>query len=176
MKIEVSGIHGPVQSGVDEYIHKKLEKLTRYLDRGVSVKVVLRVERQSHITEVNVVADRVSIHGEGRSEDVYVSVEKAADKVMRQAQKHKEKLKSHKRGGRAIQEEGSRSTPDSSENPAGPIHITRQLAKPMDIDEAVMQLNLSRERFLVFLNAASGKVNVVYKMNSRGYGLIEPEA
>jgi len=55
------------------------------------------------------------------------------------------------------------------------FHITRQIAKPMSLDEAAMQLDLSRDKFLVFLNAATEQVNVIYKMTSGGYGLIEPQ-
>lgn len=175
MKVEVSGIHIPIQDEVDKHIRKKLEKLTKYLDRIVSAKVILKMERERYITEINVLANRAMIHGEGTSEDVYVSIEKAVDKVDRQARKLKERLKSHKRRSKAAQEKMSPEVSSLPEVRSGVVHITRQIAKPMNLDEAAMQLDLSREKFLVFLNAATGQINVIYKMSSGGCGLIEPQ-
>ena len=175
MKIEVSGIHIPIQDEVDKHIRKKLEKLTKYLDKVVSVKVILKMERERYITEINVLAKKATIYGEGTSEDVYVSIEKAVDKVRRQARKFKERLKSHKYRARLAQEKMPLELSSLPEVRSKVIHITPQIAKPMNLDEAVMQMDLSREKFLVFLNAATAQVNVIYKMHSGDYGLIEPQ-
>lgn len=175
MKIEVSGIHVPIQEEVDKHIRKKVEKLTKYLDRIVSAKVILKMQRETYITEINVLGNRTSIHGEGTSEDLHVSIDKAVDKVRRQVRKVKEKLKSHKHRARLAQERMSFKDESLPGARSEAIHITRQIAKPMNLDEATMQLDLSRDKFLVFVNAATEQVNVIYKMTSGGYGLIEPE-
>ncbi len=175
MKIEVSGIHIPIQDEVDKHIRKKLEKLTKYLDRVVSVKVILKMERERYITEISVLAKKATIYGEGGSENVYVSIEKAVDKVGKQARKFKERLKSHKHYARLAQERMPLEVSSLPEAESKVVHITRQIPKPMNLDEAVMQMDLSREKFLVFLNAATAQVNVIYKMHSGDYGLIEPQ-
>ena len=175
MKIEVSGIHIPIQEEVDNHIRKKLEKLTKYLDKMVSVKVILKMERERYITEINVLAKKATIYGEGRSEDVYVSIEKAVDRVGRQVRKFKERSKSHKHHARLAQERMPLELSSLPEVRSKVIHVTRQIAKPMSLDEAVMQMDLSREKFLVFLDAATAQVNVIYKMHSGDYGLIEPQ-
>jgi putative sigma-54 modulation protein len=175
MKIEVSGIHVPIQEEVDKHIRQKVEKLTKYLDRIVSAKVILKMQRETYITEINVLGSRTSVYGEGISEDLYVSIDKAVDKVRRQVRKVKEKLKSHKHRARLAQERMSSEHESLPGARSEVIHITRQIAKPMNMDEAAMQLDLSQEKFLVFLNAATEQVNVMYKMTSGGYGLIEPQ-
>lgn len=175
MKIEVSGIHIPVQDEVDKHIRRKVEKLTKYLNRIVSAKVILKMQRETYITEISVLANRANIHGEGTSEDMYVSIDTAVDRVRRQARKLKDKLKSHKHRPRLAQERMSLQDQSLPEAQSKVVHITRQIAKPMNLDEAAMQLDLSRDQFLVFLNAATEQINVIYKMTSGGYGLIEPE-
>jgi len=178
MQVEVSGTHHiPVTADLDEYIRKKLQKINKYLRRVFSVRVRLKEEKKRYLAEINVVADGLTIHGDGSSPDLYSSVEIAIDKVNRQAKKFKEKIKSRrsrlrmKKGGflSTISEESVHS------NYPQITHITRAIAKPMTVDEAAGELSLGQDRFFFFLNTDTDQINVLYLTDDGNFGLIEPQ-
>ena len=177
MKMEVSGTHVPVTANLDKHIRKKLQKINKYFRRAFSARVRLKGEKNRFSTEINVVADGLTIHGDGSSPDLYTSVETAIDKVNRQATKFKEKIKSHRSRMRMKKRISSStvspSTPHSNYPPM--THITRAIAKPMTIDEAARQLFLSQDRFFFFLNTDTDQINVLYSTDDGNFGLIEPQ-
>ncbi len=174
MQVEISGIHIPITEGIDEYIKKKLGKLNKYLHQVSSARIVLKVEKGRYLAEVNVISNRFTIHGSGVASDLYVSIDTAIDKVNRQAKRHKEKIQSHRfRGG--LKEVVSTSRNLSSDTQPKIVQIIRKIAKPMNVDEAAVQLDLEGNIFLVFLNRDTNQVNVIYKRNGGDFGLIEPQ-
>ena len=177
MQVEVSGTRVPVTADLDKYIRKKLQKINKYLRRVFSVRVRLKEEKKRYLAEINVVADGLTIHGGGSSPDLYISVETAIDKVNRQAKKFKEKIKS-RRSHIWMKKRGSLSTvsQDSVHSNYPQItHITREVAKPMTVDEAARELSLSQDRFFFFLNVDTNQVNVLYLTDDGNFGLIEPQ-
>ncbi|MCK4419422.1 ribosome-associated translation inhibitor RaiA [Candidatus Aerophobetes bacterium] len=174
MQVEISGIHIPITEGIDEYIKKKLGKLNKYLHQVSSARIVLKVEKGRYLAEVNVISNRFTIHGNGVASDLYASIDTAIDKVNRQAKRHKEKIQSHRsRGG--LKEVVSTSRNLSSDTQPKIIQVIRKIAKPMNVDEAAIQLDLEGNIFLVFLNRDTNQVNVIYKRNGGDFGLIEPQ-
>ena len=174
MQVEISGIHIPITEGIDEYIKKKLGKLNKYLHQVSSARIVLKVEKGRYLAEVNVISNRFTIHGSGVASDLYASIDTAIDKVNRQAKRHKEKIQSHRsRGG--LKEVVSTSRNLSSDTQPKIIQVIRKIAKPMNVDEAAIQLDLEGNIFLVFLNRDTNQVNVIYKRNGGDFGLIEPQ-
>ncbi|RLE14126.1 hypothetical protein DRI96_01875, partial [Candidatus Aerophobetes bacterium] len=112
----------------------------------------------------------------GNAADLYSSVEDAIDKVVRQSKKYKEKKKSHRvTVGAKNPRLGMRVGGEETEDRPAVVKVKRELAKPMSVDEAVMQLNLSKDNFFVFLNAETNNVNVIYRREDGTFGLIEPE-
>ena len=98
-----------------------------------------------------------------------------------QARRAKTRLKDHKRHGSDVREEserdeGSRRSAAQNEDTPRIVETSAIPVKPMSIDEAVMQLEGSDEHFLVFHNAGSNQVNVVYRRADNNLGLIKPEA
>ncbi len=177
MQVEVSGIHVSVTADLDKYIRKKLQKINKYLRRVLSARVRLKEEKKRYLAEINVVADGLTIHGDGSSPDLYTSVETAIDKVNRQAKKFKEKIKS-RRSRIRIKKRGSLSTVSQESvhsNYPQITHITREVAKPMTVDEASREFSLSQDRFFFFLNVDTNQVNVLYLIDDGNFGLIEPQ-
>jgi len=176
MQIEISGIHIPITEEIDKHIRKKLSKINKYLHRIISARVILKAEKESYFTEINVIANGITIHGNAVNPDLYISIETAVDKINRQARKHKEKIKSHR--SRNTSEKtpllnSLSTTSDDTEHKV--IHVSREIAKPMTVDEAIMQLKMRANKFFVFLNSNTNQVNVVYRKENGDFSLIEPQ-
>lgn len=177
MQVEVSRTHVPVNADLDKHIRKKLQKINRYLQRVFSARVRIKEEKKRYLTEINVVADGFTIHGDGSSPDLYSSVESAIDKVNKQAKKFKEKIKSH-RSRMRTKKRGLLSTISQESvhsNYPQITHITRAIAKPMTVDEAFGELSLSQDRFFFFLNTDTNQINVLYLTDDGNFDLMEPQ-
>ena len=119
------------------------------------------------------------LKGIERSEDMYASIDLAVDKIERQVVKYKEKLTSRKNiENRESMENLKLSVYDYDEDSAidePTVVISKQIpAKPMDIEEAIMQMDLMNRNFFVFRNAENSEINVVYKRDDGKVGIIEP--
>lgn len=177
---------------IKEYAREKVERVNKYLDRASEAHVVYTLERHNHICDITIHAGAFSMRGREKSEDMYASVDLAMDKIERQLKRYKEKLKHHKGGAHHHLAELEQikvkhtafSVPEEQEAQskaaAAPEHrvikTNEFLAKPMTVDEAVMQMDLINNDFLVFTNATTRDVNVVYRRKDGHYGLIEAGA
>ena len=159
------------------YVQDKLDRFDRFLDNPAEASVVLSVEKFRHMAEINIVGDRLTINGKEETEDMYSAIDMVLDKMEKQIKKSKEKIRERRSTAKSknkglLEEEVS----GSDEDPE--IHIrTKNIEyKPMDVEEAAMQLDLTDDSFLVFTNARSDKVNVLYRRNDGHYGLIQPNS
>jgi len=175
MQIDISGSRISITEEIDKYIKKKLNKLNKYFRRIFSVRVTLKAEKKGYLTEINVTADGVTIHGNEVDSDLHNSIEAAVDKVNRQARKHKEKVKSHRSRDTSEKRTSYPSSLASASTEHKTIYTTKEIAKPMTADEAVMQLEMEKNRFFVFLNSNTNQINVVYKREDGSFVLIEPQ-
>jgi putative sigma-54 modulation protein len=135
-----------------------------------------------HTVEVTIPLPGLVLRAEDESDDMYASIDAVVDKLERQIRKHKTKL------NRKFRQEGSLKTL-FVEDPAGGVAVAedaeldelevvrtkRFLLKPMDVEEAILQMNMVGHNFFVFSNIDNEEVNVVYKRNDGKYGLIERE-
>jgi putative sigma-54 modulation protein len=162
-----------------DYARDKLIRVEKYLDAPLDASVVLTVEKFRHIADVTVSSDGLKINAQEQTEDMYSAIDMVVDKIERQLKRHRQKMKSKKasKKGRARENDNALSpAPQAAETDEGPqlVRTQQMFAKPMDADEALMQLDLSEDSFLVFTNATTEKINVVYKRDDGHYGLIEP--
>ena len=157
------------------YVKNKLDKLDKLLDNPAEANVVLSVEKINHIAEIKLAGDRLNINCREKTGDMYSSIDKAIDKLEKQIKKNKQKIKKHRQGSRSEAreiKESSGSFADENINPR--IRIQNIKYKPMDVEEASMQIELISDNFLVFTNARTNKVNVLYKRKDGDLGLIQP--
>ncbi len=164
---------------IKSYAREKVDRVNKYLDKASEAHVVLALERHLHHADITIHAGTFFLRGREKSEDMYASIDLAMDKIERQLKRYKEKLKSH----RALPHHGEaaqkiRHDVVSLEQPeqhrAAEIIRTDEFhAKPMSVEEAVMQMDLMNNDFLVFMNATSREINVVYRRKDGNYGLIE---
>lgn len=157
------------------YVRNKLNRLDKFLDNLAEANVVLLVEKFRHIAEINIIGDRLTITGKEETGDMYSAIDIVMDKLEKQIKKNKQKIKKRRVGSRAI----SKGIMDEDINP-GYDEVEKQVRvknieyKPMDVEEAIMQMSLVKYNFLVFTNARTEKINVLYQRNDGHYGLIQP--
>ncbi|MCL6611456.1 MAG: ribosome-associated translation inhibitor RaiA [Peptococcaceae bacterium] len=171
MKVQVRGRNMEVTGALKDYVEKRLGKLDKYLDNLGDVQVTLTVEKDSHRIEVTIPINGMILRGEETTGDMYASTDMVVEKLEKQIERYKGRL--IKRAGKG-NSEGRQAA--QAEEDFGPrvVRTKRFAIKPMDIDEAVLQMNLLGHSFFVFSNAETEQVNVVYKRKDGNYGLIEP--
>jgi len=159
------------------YVADKLDRLDKYLDNPAEASVVLTVEKFRHTAEINIAGDRLSINGKEETNDMYSAIDMALDKLEKQIKKSKQKIRerrtSSKNRNRSMLEEDGILPEDDGERQ---IKIMNIEYKPMDVDEAVLQMDLIEDNFLVFTNAKSDQINVLYRRRDGHYGLIQPSS
>lgn len=182
MKFNIRGNNLEVTPALREYAEKKLSRLERYFDTPLesAVNVRLAVQRDEHKVEVTIPLPGVLVRAEEASDDMYASLDLVVEKLERQIRKYKTKINRKFR-----QEGGPRSQwkdPDAhngeaevEEDAPEVVRIKRFSLKPMDVEEAILQMDMLGHNFFVFSNADTNRVNVVYRRRDGRYGLIEPE-
>ena len=177
MKYIITGRNLEVSDSLREAIYDKLGKLEKYFTPDTEAHVTLSIQREQQKIEVTIPVKGNTIRAEQSSSDMYVSIDLAEEVIERQLKRYKTKLISKKQNAGSF-------TPVYMEEPAADpyedegirIVKTKHFAmKPMDPEEACLQMELIGHAFYVFFNSESNQVNVVYKRNDGTYGLIEPE-
>jgi len=179
MDITVTGRHVTVTSAIEDYARKKIENIHIDFPRILDAHCIVEVDKFRQRAELVLhCGNHIHIEASDVQEDLYAAIDKAVDKAERQMRKFKTRIQKHrprKAGLRHFDEQVF--THDLQEEHGQTTHIrTEQYAcKPMFVEEAVLQLEVSDYRqFLVFFNADSEKVNVLYRRRNGDFGLIEP--
>ncbi len=179
MDITVTGRHVTVTPAIEEYARKKIENIHIDFPRILDAHFILEVDKFRQRAELVVhCGNHIHIEASDVHEDLYAAIDKVVDKAERQMRKYKTRIQNHRpRRAQPRQFPEYVLTHDLHEESGGTRHIrTEQYAcKPMFVDEAVLQLEVSEHRqFLVFLNADTEKINVLYRRRNGDFGLIEP--
>jgi len=180
MDITVTFRHMEPIESLKAYAEEKLSKVNKYLDYPVEAHIVLTVEKFRHQADVTLSVNGVRIKGVEETGDMYSAIDQVMDKIEKQVKRHLSKIRSRRIENKKNEDmaPGSKQTDEatalSQEEPI--IEVEKMTAKPMDAEEAALQLNLSRQEFLVFRNARSGEINVIYKRSDNNLGLIEPDS
>lgn len=182
MKFNIRGENIHVTAALREYVEKKVGRLEKYFDtpQQTDVHVTLRVLRGEGTIEVTIPLTGVIIRAEETHEDMYAAIDLVVEKVERQIRKHKTKLMRQLRietNGRTLVREAEPVAVLTEEEDID-INIVRTKRfdlKPMDAEEAVLQMDMLGHSFFVFQNSETNDVNVVYRRNDGRYGLIEPK-
>jgi putative sigma-54 modulation protein len=156
--------------GLRQYAEEKMRRVHKFLRRPIDAHVILSVLKHRHIAEVQVSANHLNITATEETDDLYSAIDLAMSKLERQIKKRVAKVKDHK---------GADITATAAAPANGPseslICTERVALKPMSVDEAIMHLRMRKNDFLLFKNAATETLNVVYRRKDGNYGLIEPE-
>lgn len=180
MKFNIRGENIEVTTPIREYVEKKIGKLNRYFDTPPSsdVHVNLSVYNDEQRIEVTIPMPELLLRAEEQHADLYAAIDLVVDKLERQIRKHKTKV------NRKFRQKGSpkyifadleQDEKNKEENNEIEIVRTKRFnLKPMDSEEAILQMDMLGHSFFVFTNAETNATNVVYKRKDGKYGLIEP--
>src|SRR5438045_5171001 len=179
MQMNITFRHFEPIDSLKNYAQDKVERANKYLDRAGEAHVVLSLERHLHHADITIMSGAWLLRGREKSEDMYASIDLAMDKIERQLRRYKEKLKTHHGRERVHHrqelmnhllvrydvvsipppEDEPLFTPAARDEPAAPgptiVRTNEFLIKPMSVEDAVMQMDLMNNDFLVFTNAAA---------------------
>jgi putative sigma-54 modulation protein len=182
MRLQVKGKNVEVSDTIRRYAEEKMHKLDRQLHELAEVELELRVEKNPSIADNQVAEATVRTKGPTlrvteASSDMKSSIDALAEKLLRQIDHSRGKQRKdwHPRDN-GNQPGGSMSVPDEGESADQIVKVKQFSVKPMNAEEAVLQLELIGHDFFVFRSDESGDINVVYRRKDGGYGLIEPSA
>lgn len=174
MNITVYGKNITLTEALKDVATKKISRLDKFFHNDVEAKVVLSVERKKQKVEVTIPFNGRILRVEEASDDMYSSIDDSVEALEKQIRKYKTKLEDRKYSNESIKFENVEPLDDSEEE-FKVVKTKRFAVKPMSIEEAVLQMDLLKHDFFVFLNADTEEINVVYKRKDANYGLIEPE-
>lgn len=178
MQITTTFRHIEQSDALKSYVEEKLERVNKYIEEPVVAQAYLTVEKIRHIAEITLTAKGITIKASEATNDMYASIDAVVDKIERQLRRYKERLKGHKPAAESRAREGRKTIvqAESLEQQQSPVVIRSEpiSIKPMYVDEAVMQMDLMHKEFLIFTDAASDNLNVLYRRKDGNYGLIEP--
>lgn len=182
MKYNIRGENLEVTEAIRDYVMKKISKLEKYFDTPPTsdVHVKLSVYNNEQKIEVTIPMTDLLLRAEERHNDLYAAIDLVVDKLERQIRKYKTKInrKFRKEGSPkhifAEMEKEARNSKKEDDDKIEIVRTKRFDLKPMDSEEAILQMDMLDHAFFVFTNATSGETNVVYRRNDGRYGLIEP--
>ena len=155
-------------------MEEKIGKLERYFNESTEVHITLSTEKERQKIEVTIPMKGSIIRAEQTSTDMYVAIDLVEEVIERQLRKYKNKLIDKEQAAAQLSKDFMEEDIYDDEE----IQIIRSkkfAMKPMDPEEACVQMELLGHNFFVFRNADTEEVNVVYKRKGNTYGLIEPE-
>ncbi|WP_281883008.1 ribosome hibernation-promoting factor, HPF/YfiA family [Paenibacillus sp. YYML68] len=180
MKFNIRGANIEVTEALRDHVEKKLSRLERYIEAPPQSEahVTLSVVKGLQTVEVTIPLIGLMLRAEEKHPDLYAAVDLVVDKLERQIRKAKT------RANRKVRQEGSLRDLFRTDSGATAVleeeedfelvRTKRFNLKPMDVDEAILQMNMVGHSFFVFANSDTSEVNVVYKRDDGKYGLIEP--
>lgn len=180
--IRVTGRHVSVTEPIKNYAITKLEHLHLDYPRIIEAHVILNVEKHRHFAEVILHCNNhITIEATHETDDMYASIDGVVAKIAQQMRKYKTKIMRLHRPRRqevrhfhemVLDMDGFEDKAEDFEPQV--IQTERYPVKPMFVDEAVLQMEMSNRQFVVFLNAKSEKINVLHRRKDGSYGLMEP--
>ncbi|MBA4495361.1 ribosome hibernation-promoting factor, HPF/YfiA family [Paenactinomyces guangxiensis] len=185
MKYVIRGNNIEVTDALRDFVEKKLSRLEKYFETppAAEAHVALSVLKDEHKVEVTIPFPGLLVRAEESSEDMYASVDLVVQKLERQIRKYKTKMNRKFRQDATLRIPWKEHSPNlqstsvvaEEEEEIKIVRTKRFNLKPMDAEEAVLQMDMLGHNFFVFSNAVTDQINVVYKRKDGKYGLIEPE-
>lgn len=176
MIITISGKQMEVTDSLKEVINEKCQKLDKYFHKDTPITITLSTQKERQIVEATIPFSGAIIRAEESTPDMYASIDSVISILERQIRKHKTKLQQRNKASETIRFENIAPQDSKDESEESKIVRTKRFTlKPMDKEEAVLQMDLLRHNFFVFIDGETDEVSVVYKRKDGNYGLIEPQ-
>lgn len=182
MNIVITGRHFDVTEPIKSHVNEKISKLDKFLTKLLEAHAILSVEKFRHTAEITVLGKNLKVASTETTSDMYASIDKAVGSLEEQLRKHHDKQRAHNaKESRKIKDlalksisaicgyfKGERDTATQR------IVETKGVAeKPMSAEEAVEEMNISKNEFMVFRNSEDNRINVIYRRKDGNFGLIK---
>ena len=173
MNITITGKNFSTYQYLEDTIEKKFEKLNKYFSDDIDAKVVLSQERGRDKIEVNINAKGAIFRTEQTADDIYEGIDKSIDKLSSQMSKFKGKLEKRYNNNKSVRFEAI-PLPDAEKGVIGKVVKVKSLdLTPMEVEDAILEMEMIEHDFYVFMNIETNLVNIVYKRNDGDYGILE---
>jgi putative sigma-54 modulation protein len=177
--LQITAKRVEVTDAMKNYIGKKVGKITKRLRDVQDIAVTLRIERYHHIAEITIAADHLTIRGEGNTADMYSSIDLACNKIEKQIRRYRSRIQSRRTARPEKIRDAVMTVYDHramarDQDTRVVVSVDKIPVKPMNVEEAVMEMDLMSMDFLVFKNAETDDINVIYHRRDGNIGLIEP--
>ncbi len=189
MKIRITGRHLKITDDIRAYLQKRADKIEARFGPMLEIHVVITAEKHRFETEMSVTANRASFHAESQTHELFAALDGVTDKILSQIRRYKERVKDRRHQlphrdvvahlnppeTEALQEtEPSTDIPDTAETPRIIEAPEKFAAKPMTVAEAANELHTGGDSLLLFLNAETRQVNLLYQTEGGAYGWVVP--
>lgn len=171
MRLNISGKGFEVTDGLRDRFERKLSKLDRYFHDDAEAYIRISQEKGGrNIVEITISVSGLILRAEEISSDMYGSIDGCVDKLNRQIRRHRTKLEKKLRVTEIVPEDIPEEAPEYSL-----VRVKKFGVKPMPVDDAIAQMELLDHNFYIFRSEETGEINVLYRRNDGGYGLLQPE-
>ena len=176
MKYNIRGDKLEVTDAINSYVESKLDRLNKYFkDEDILANVLLRVRGNSQIIEVTIPTDKFILRSEEEDKDLYAAIDLVSDKLERQIRKNKTRLNRQNVDNKLKEFNFDYEMMEEEETSEDEVIVKRKNIemKPMDEEEAILEMNLLGHEFFVYKDMHTDKICVLYKRKDGNYGLIE---
>jgi putative sigma-54 modulation protein len=175
MKISVTFRNQEGEEWQKNYAEERLGKLKKYIDTPVDARVILSVEKFRNTAEINMSANGLNINSKEEDKDMHLAIDNAIEKIERQLKKHKEKIRGFKNThSRNAEDDGETTGTEGDEsNDSKVVEIRKLVLKPMSIDDAVLEMETTKNRFVIYRDSSTENVNVIYRREDGKFALME---
>ena len=174
MKISVTFRNGEGENWQKAYAEERIQKLNKYLDAPAEAHIIVSMEKFRNVTEINLSSNGWNINAKEEAKDMHMALDNCIEKIEKQLKKQREKVREHKpKSIRRGQEKIVRGE-ETDDTTVNKIAETRKvILKPMSFDEAIMELEETKDRFIIYRDSSSENVTLVYRRDDGNYTLIE---
>ena len=174
MKMNIHGDKMKITSAINDYVENKIGKLDKYLENPncVTANVLVKVKGSDQTVEITIPVKKFILRAEDTHTDLYAAIDLVSEKLERQIRKNKTRIK--KKVSKDLIDFNINFKVEKDEDEKGKI-VKRKIieTKPMDEEEAILQMNLLGHSFFVFTNSKTDEINIVYRRKDNNYGIME---
>ncbi|MDD4643972.1 MAG: ribosome-associated translation inhibitor RaiA [Bacilli bacterium] len=170
MKYDIHGNKILITDAIRNYIEEKLSRLNKYFEKHdqITARVVLKVRGRDQIIEVTIPMSPFTLRNEEKHDDLYAAIDLVADKLERQIVKNKDRIQS-----KAFRLKGKDIDEEDIEMEEEIVRRKKLDTKPMNEEEAILQMNMLGHDFFIYRDSDTNEVNVLYRRKDGNYGIIE---
>ena len=173
MKFNIHGRKLDVTESIKAYIEEKIGRLDKYFENpdNITATVLIKLRGKDQVVEVTINANKFILRGEESNKDLYASIDKVSDKIERQIRKNKTRMS--KKVNKSLINDFVLDFEEPEENDN--VIVKRKVIedKPMNEEEAILQMELLGHEFFAFRNVDTKEINILYKRKDGNYGILE---